>query len=256
MQKEYYENPEIPSSHVVGHYGWHENYPYETFLLYRYGDIRLPIFPETKDKMALDFGCGPGRMVSRMNKVFHRTDGCDISQRLLDEAKKSNPDSNFYLTNGDDLGEAPKSSYDFVFCTISLHHIPCYEIRKKIISRMHECLKESGSITLQMCYNKDFPFVGSELVSEEDDKKVIAKRKMANIANYFSNDYHASATNCHHDVGIGEKDLPSIKADMEDLGYRDVEFWFSPARPYFSGLRGHAHTNFWFDDWIYIHAKK
>jgi 2-polyprenyl-3-methyl-5-hydroxy-6-metoxy-1,4-benzoquinol methylase len=117
-------------------YAWHENYPYETFLLYRYGDIRKPIFETFSERTALDFACGPGRMVRRMRRFFAKVDGCDIAQRLLDEAKLSNPDSNFYLTNGQDLGLPPLAAYDFIYCTISMQHIACHSIRTKIIRLM------------------------------------------------------------------------------------------------------------------------
>ena len=59
MQKREYENPDITPENIVGQYDWHEEYPYETFLLYRNGDVRKPIFEYTKDKIALDFACGP-----------------------------------------------------------------------------------------------------------------------------------------------------------------------------------------------------
>lgn len=100
MQKQAYENPEVSPEDIVGQYEWHEEYPYETFLLYKNGDIRKPIFENTKDKAALDFACGPGRMVKRMMKVFQKVDGCDISSRLIQEAKERVPEADFYVPNG------------------------------------------------------------------------------------------------------------------------------------------------------------
>ena len=43
MQKSHYEDSKVGSAAIVGNYHWHEQYPYETFLLYKYGDIRLPV---------------------------------------------------------------------------------------------------------------------------------------------------------------------------------------------------------------------
>ncbi|MEJ7676224.1 MAG: hypothetical protein WKF59_26850 [Chitinophagaceae bacterium] len=63
MQKSIYENPKYSSADIVGFYDWHEEFPYETLLLYINGDIRKPVFNQFNDKVALDFGCGPGRMV-------------------------------------------------------------------------------------------------------------------------------------------------------------------------------------------------
>ena len=87
MQKQVYEQ-EVPPESIVGNFEWHEEYPYETFLLHRNGDIRKPLFERTDDKVALDFACGPGRMVKRMKNLFKEVDGCDISARLLEFARK------------------------------------------------------------------------------------------------------------------------------------------------------------------------
>lgn len=240
MQRAFY-NQKAPSRDIVGYYDWHENYPYETFLLFRYGDIRLPIFSDVKSRKSLDFACGPGRMVKRMANFFGQSDGCDISQKFIEEARAAVPSSNFYLTNGNDLGDVPRNNYDFIFCTISMHHICCYDVRKNILINMLDALNKEGKITLQMLYNRNLPK---------------GENRPSNIANYFSNDTHAGSTNGAHDVGIGEQDLPDIKKDFENIGYKNVEFWFSPARSYFSNLRGHGHCDCWADEWIYIHGTK
>ena len=129
MQKNYYENPLMSAEDIVGNYNFHENFPYETFLLYKYGDIRRPIFDNFNDKYALDICCGEGRMVRRMNKIFKRCDGCDISEKMLDSARVKTRNSLSYLTNGRDCGPACDNFYDFIFSTISMQHICVYDIR-------------------------------------------------------------------------------------------------------------------------------
>ena len=78
MQKSFYDDETISPEDVVGSYGWHEKFPYESQLLFKRGDMRFPLFESTKDKIALDFGCGPGRMVLRMSPLFERVDGVDL----------------------------------------------------------------------------------------------------------------------------------------------------------------------------------
>src|SRR4051812_35676821 len=105
MQKDYYEDPNHnPQVQIVGNYGWHEQVPYEDYLLNRKGESKTSLFSDTRDKLALDFGCGPGRMVNRMSKLFKRVDGADISKRLVDICREKFPENNFYVTNGKSVG--------------------------------------------------------------------------------------------------------------------------------------------------------
>ena len=253
MQKKYYENKDISSENIVGNYQWHENYPYETFLLHEYGDIRKPIFDDFSDKIALDFGCGPGRMVSRMKKIFKKVDGCDIAQRLLDEAKTINPESNFYLTNGNDLGNIENDFYDFIYCTISMQHIACHSIRQDIVRNMYKALKNNGKITLQLAYNRDVPYTLENRVII-NDKLIIVKEKIP-MADYLSNDSFANITNGFYDVGIGEKDLNSIRKDFTEI-FGNCDIWFSQVSHYYNNFISTSHSNNWPTDWIYIHCKK
>lgn len=253
-KKNFYENPEIPSEHIVGNYQWHENYPYETFLLYEYGDIRKPIFKDFSDKIALDFACGPGRMISRMKKIFKKVDGCDISQRLLDEAKITNPESDFYITNGNDLGNIQNNFYDFIYCTISMQHISCHTIREEIVKNMYKALTKNGKITLQLAYNKDVPYTKENKLII-NDKLIIIKEKIP-MADYLSDDSFANVTNGLYDVGIGEKDLNNIKKDFISI-FGNCDIWFSQVSHYYSNLLSAEHyKEYWATDWIYIHCKK
>lgn len=254
MQKREYENPEISPENVVGQYEWHEEYPYETFLLYKNGDVRKPIFENTKDKIALDFACGPGRMVKRMMKVFQKVDGCDISGRLIHEAKSRVPEADFYVTNGNDLGGVPLDHYDYIYCTISMQHIASYQIRRSILENMNKALKSGGKIVLQMAYNPAFPYVRKREKYSITNRQVLIYEK-ENMADYFGDDYDADKTNGLHDVGIGESDLPKVKKDFSEI-FSNVSVWFSNVRDYYNDLNGRKHSEYWATDWIYIYAEK
>ena len=41
MQREFYNDQSRSPELIVGSYEWHEEFPYETFLLYRNGDVRM-----------------------------------------------------------------------------------------------------------------------------------------------------------------------------------------------------------------------
>lgn len=260
MQKSVYEG-NVPPEDIVGNFAWHEEYPYETFLLHRNGDIRKPLFDNTEEKIALDFACGPGRMVKRMRNFFKAVDGCDISSRLLEFARKyvntqGGGYSNFYLTNGNDLGNTPLNYYDFVYCTISMQHIASYTIRRNILKNIFKVLKPRGKICLQMGYNRDVPFVHrmpqSLVIGDMVDVRAYIR---GNFASYFADDFGATATNGSYDVAIGERDLPDIKKDLETI-FSNVTFWFSNISNYWHNLEGQVHGEYWATDWIYIYGEK
>ena len=170
--------------------------------------------------------------------------------------KISGGGANFYLTNGNDLGDAPRSHYDFVYCTISMQHIASYTIRRKILLNIFEALKDGGKICLQMAYNPDVPYVQripqSLVVGNAIDIRAYVR---GNFASYFADDFDATETNGVHDVAIGPRDLPNIKKDFETI-FQNVAFWFSNISNYWDNLEGKRHAHIWATDWIYIYGEK
>lgn len=253
MQKETYEDERWSPEEIVGNYAWHEEYPYETFLLYRNGDIRKPIFETTSDKVALDFACGPGRMVKRMQKYFKQVDGCDISARLIEEARKRVPGARFYVTSGNDLGEIP-GGYDFIYCTISMQHIASHQIRMEIIGHMYEALKLGGRITLQLAYNPNYPYVTERkrMKINESEVRIYQKQPMADWGN---DAFDAETTNGDYDVGIGEHDIEQVKSDLSHI-FENVAVWFGNVSNYYKDLDGTKCADYWASDWIFIYGEK
>ena len=77
--KKYTGNIEDAKHLCVGHFETHERYPYDQYLLKRFkGEFGL----------ALDFGCGVGRMMNRMQKYFDKIHGIDISKNNIEHARK------------------------------------------------------------------------------------------------------------------------------------------------------------------------
>ena len=165
-------------------------------------------------------------------------------------------ESNFYLTGGNDLGDAPKNFYDFIYCTISMQHIASYTVRKKILSSMFAALKVGGKITLQLAYNPRAPFT-SELPDAVRVGDMLEIRFFGRLAgaDYFSDDFDATTTNGGHDVLIGKKDLANVKADLSEQ-FSNVAIWFSNISNYRDDLNGKVHQKYWATDWIYLHGEK
>lgn len=297
MQLQQYQDASVPSEHVVGHYAWHEAFPYETFLLHEHGDVRFPVVPLGSRHRALDFGCGPGRMVRRMSALFDQVDGVDIAPRLLDDARKIVPEgSELWATDGDNLGGAPKNVYDFIFCTVSMHHIAVWEIRMRILAAMKDALRVGGCITLQLGYTPTYPWlavpnhaywrdaphatsprrnwlerqlghVGLQTLVEAgriygvvrgDPKEdgLQLMRRDHQHASWRENRYDAQGTNSVCDVAIGAKSLPLVEEDFKKV-FGNFKCWFYDVSLVFGGLRGQRHPeDHWHTHWIFLHARK
>jgi SAM-dependent methyltransferase len=76
---------------------------------------------------ALDFGCGVGRLTRALGGRFERAVGVDISERMVAQARQLNeafPTCEFRLNAASDLGQFETNSFDFVYASIVLQHLP------------------------------------------------------------------------------------------------------------------------------------
>jgi len=255
MQKSQYSARSTVPEDVVGNYAWHENFPYETNLLFRYADIRLPIFGTSIQERALDVGCGPGRMITRMRRFFRQIDGADISAYLLEIAQKEHPKSAFFETNGSNLGNAPADSYDFVYSTIALQHIAVNSIRNSIYREILRVLKPGGKFTIQFAYLDTLPYIIRR------DDPLLSKFRIARgsrvtaHADWSENRTNASSTNGACDTTLGPNSLPIAVNEFKSL-FDAVEYWFYDIRICLADLRGASHCDYWASHWIFFHGTK
>lgn len=232
MQRAYYDSPDARAdpNAVVGNYPFHENFPYETNFLYEYGDIRKPLFPDPENRLAFDIGCGEGRMIRRMSRLFKRCDGADFSENMTAAARERCPQSTIWLTRGNDCGDAPSDTYDLVFCTISLQHIASYDIRSAIIKDITRILKPGGKMTIQMLYSEPFPYVRTRMRGLANNglwPAILTELYVTNPKDvgWFDNNFAADGTNSKCDTVFGEEQIPDVVKDTERF-FSYVSIWF------------------------------
>ncbi len=227
MQKTWYEQAASHSKYdatqkvdgVVGSYEQHNNWPdYDKFLL---GFID----ESWKEKLAIDFACGPGRNIVKYSHLFKRLDGADIAQANLDNAKVNLeyhgiPTPNLFMTNGSNLGDAPSNTYDLVFSTIAMQHICVHEVRFSIMRDMYRVLRKLGRISIQM----GFGVSGGK-------------------AGYFENNYDAISTNSGCDTMVENTDF--VESDLRQIGFTNFRYDIRPTGP------GDSHPH-----WIFFSAQK
>lgn len=112
--------------------------PWKEFTLFK---------PYIKSNTSIaDIGCGNGRLIRELPGNCTYT-GVDISQNLINQAKKQFPNENFILGS---LLEIPLSddSADITFSIASLHHIPSEELREKAIQELYRITKPGGHVII------------------------------------------------------------------------------------------------------------
>jgi 2-polyprenyl-3-methyl-5-hydroxy-6-metoxy-1,4-benzoquinol methylase len=105
----------------------------------------------------LDFGCGVGRVMEAFAARGAATvDGVDISEAMLAHARASPllGRSRFFLSRGDDAGEAAEGAYDIAYSFLCLHHIPMRQTRIAILRTLARALGPDGMVFLEL---KVFP---------------------------------------------------------------------------------------------------
>jgi SAM-dependent methyltransferase len=190
-------------------------------------DIYLFKGIDTTNKLALDFGCGPGRNAVKFIDRFQQIDGTDISAVNLSKAQiwfKANNFSktyNLYKTNGVDLSAIESNKYDIVFSTIAFQHICVHEIRFNFLKEFFRVLKNNSHMCFQMGFGPGHP----------------------NSVGYYENNYDFMDLNNKSDTRVNHPD--ELKSDLEKVGFVDFDYDIRPTGP------GDSHSN-----WIYFRARK
>ena len=191
---------------IVGHYDAHERYPYEKYLLRN--------VPDPKQIAALDFGCGPGRMILRMSKLLGRVDGIDISKQLIEVAREWTGGietvGELFVNDGTSLQPVPSAQYDLVYSTIALQHISVLSIREALFSEFHRVLKPGGQLALQMIYTEK------------------PREEWLEHATWSEARTDARGTNSRCDVLITKDSLPEVERSFEKAGFGNFSWELAP----------------------------
>lgn len=95
----------------------------------------------------LDVGCGNGRLLELLERKHINYLGIDISEKLIDLARKKYPQNDFLVADNLNL-PFPDDKFDKVFSVAVLHTIPSEELRKKALSELKRVLKPNGLLIL------------------------------------------------------------------------------------------------------------
>lgn len=181
---------------------------------------------EGVDKIALDFGCGPGRNILKYRDRFDRIDGADISRRVLEKAadflNSRKVTANLIHINGVDLEPIVADAYDVIFSTICLQHIPVHPIRMNLFREFARVLRAGGWFTAQMGFG------------DNGDPRGVS---------YYTSKYDVDVTNGGCDVKV--TDPKQLERDLIVAGFGEFSFLVRPTGP-----------GDWHPYWIFFRARK
>jgi SAM-dependent methyltransferase len=78
-------------------------------------------------RMALDFGCGVGRITRALARHFETVVGLDVAPSMIERARALNadrPNCTFVLNRAPDLRQFDDGTFDVIYSVIVLQHIP------------------------------------------------------------------------------------------------------------------------------------
>jgi len=103
-------------------------------------------YSENGDRV-LDLGCGNGRFYEFLKNKNINYVGIDISQKLIELAKRKYPGAKFQI--GDALHLSfPDGFFDKIFSIAVLHHIPSENLRLRFLKEIKRTMKQDGFLIL------------------------------------------------------------------------------------------------------------
>ena len=133
--KKYYEENDIYEIFSVA-----EDYPNKIFNY---------LYPNIKDKIVLDLGCGTGKFMQKFYRDTIKYYGLDLSNKQLEIAKNKVNTENvkFICCSAEDI-PLPDNTIDVIISTWVLGTILEVDRRNKVIEEMKRVLKKDGVIFL------------------------------------------------------------------------------------------------------------
>jgi ubiquinone/menaquinone biosynthesis C-methylase UbiE len=106
--------------------------------------------PDPERHVALEIGCGLGRVVEEMAPHFRHVVGTDISTEMLRKARTlvETPNHSFVLVDGEGLSCVRSASMDLVVSFAVLQHIPSVRQALDYIEEVARVLKPGGQMAV------------------------------------------------------------------------------------------------------------
>ncbi|HYK06610.1 MAG TPA: class I SAM-dependent methyltransferase [Gaiellaceae bacterium] len=115
----------------------------------------------SRHERALDFGCGVGRLTRALGTRFDRAIGIDISAGMVEQARRLNeafPACEFRLNAAADLAQLDSDSFDLVYSSIALQHVPTVPEVERYIAELVRVARTDGLVVFGLPTHIPFPW--------------------------------------------------------------------------------------------------
>ena len=112
--------------------------------------------------VALDYGCGVGRLSRALSGSFENVIGVDVSQAMLAEAQSVNQgydNIQFFQNDGKSLNNIQDGIVDFIYCNLVLQHSP-RTVQASIIKEFCRVLRPKGVLVFQTASTQNRKTIG------------------------------------------------------------------------------------------------
>lgn len=96
--------------------------------------------------LALDFGCGIGRLSVPLAKYYERVVGVDVSGEMIARAK---PAKGVRYMRADSLAGLARNSYDLIYTNITLQHMPGW-LQQQYLSEFYRLVHAHGAVVFEL----------------------------------------------------------------------------------------------------------
>ncbi|HUJ95927.1 MAG TPA: class I SAM-dependent methyltransferase [Terriglobales bacterium] len=114
------------------------------YLAYR--DLPSIFHDHVTGKRAIDFGCGAGRSSRFLRRLGFDVAGVDIAPQMIAKARELDPNGDYRLAKGDNIGEFQTGAYDLVLSAFTFDNIPGFANKVRLFHDLGALLKATGRI--------------------------------------------------------------------------------------------------------------
>lgn len=114
---------------------------------------RIPPSVDPGTLAALEIGCGPGRLLVPLSRVFGRVAGVDVSPEMVALARQNLsgvPTARVEVTSGADLAAFDDETFDFCYSYAVFQHIPDPSVVFQYLREARRVLKPGGLLKCQL----------------------------------------------------------------------------------------------------------
>lgn len=119
-------------------------FPGTYYLAFR--DLPALVARHARGTRALDFGCGTGRSSRLLRGLGWSVVGVDISEAMLDEARRRDPEGDYRLVGVGDLGAVAETRFGLVLAAFTFDNIPTDDEKVRSLAALRERLEPDGRV--------------------------------------------------------------------------------------------------------------